>query len=44
MAIILPTSKIAAVTQDPRNLILFGPPKIGKTTIVAELENNLILD
>lgn len=28
MAIILPTSKIAAVTQDPKNLILFGAPKV----------------
>lgn len=44
MPIILPTSRIPAATQDPRNLILFGAPKVGKTTIVACLENNLIFD
>lgn len=28
MAITLPTQKIKAVTQDPKNLILFGSPKV----------------
>lgn len=28
MSIELPTSKIPAATQDPRNLILFGLPKV----------------
>ena len=44
MAITLPTSKIPAESQDPKYLILFGLPKVGKTTILATLENNLILD
>lgn len=44
MAITLPTSKIAAETQDPRNLIIYGLPKVGKTTLLAQLEDNLILD
>lgn len=44
MAITLPTSPVAAVTQDPKYLILFGLPKVGKTTALATLENNLILD
>ena len=44
MSIELPTSKIPAATQDPRNLIIFGLPKVGKTSILATLENNLILD
>ena len=44
MPITLPTQRIPAETQDPRNLILFGPPKVGKTTIAACLENNLIFD
>lgn len=44
MAIELPKSKIPALTQDPKNLILFGLPKIGKTTILSTLDNNLILD
>ena len=44
MAIVLPTEKVPAETQDPRYLILFGLPKVGKTTILSTLENNLILD
>lgn len=44
MAITLPTTKIPAETQDPKYLILFGLPKVGKTTILSTLENNLILD
>lgn len=44
MAIELPKSKVPAVTQDPKNLILFGLPKVGKTTILSTLDNNLILD
>lgn len=42
--ITLPTTKIPAETQDPKYLILFGLPKVGKTTILSTLENNLILD
>ena len=44
MAIVLPTTKIPAATQDPKYLILFGLPKVGKTTILATLDDNLILD
>lgn len=44
MAITLPTTKIPAETQDPKYLILFGLPKVGKTTVLSTLENNLILD
>lgn len=44
MAITLPTTKLPAETQDPKYLILFGLPKVGKTTTLATLENNLILD
>jgi hypothetical protein len=44
MAITLPTSKIPAIIQDPKNLILYGVPKIGKTTILSHLENCLIID
>ena len=42
--ITLPTIKIPAETQDPKYLILFGLPKVGKTTVLSTLENNLILD
>ena len=44
MAITLPTTKIPAENQDPKYLIIFGLPKVGKTTILSTLENNLILD
>ena len=44
MAIELPKTKIPAETQDPKYLILFGLPKVGKTTILSTLQNNLILD
>ncbi len=44
MSIVLPTSKIPAVTKSPELLILFSAPKVGKTTLVAQLENNLIID
>lgn len=40
----LPTAKIPAASQDPKYLILFGLPKVGKTTVLSTLENNLILD
>lgn len=44
MDIVLPKTKIEAETQDPKYLILYGAPKIGKTTLLAELPNNLIID
>lgn len=44
MAITLPTTIVPAETQDPKYLILFGLPKVGKTTALATLPNNLILD
>lgn len=44
MTIQLPTAKLPAETQDPKYLILFGLPKVGKTTVLSTLPNNLILD
>jgi len=41
---LLPTTKTEAKIQDPRNLIIFGLPKVGKTTSLAQLPNNLIID
>ena len=43
MAINLPLKKVPALIQDPKNLILYGVPKIGKTTILSHLENCLII-
>ena len=44
MSILLPTQKISASRRNPRKIILFGKPKIGKSTALANLENCLILD
>jgi len=41
---ILPKKKRAAIRIDPKRLLLFGPPKIGKTTIVSALNDCLIVD
>lgn len=40
----LPTTKVPPAVVDPRVLVLYSKPKIGKTTILANLESNLILD
>jgi len=40
----LPTSKIKASLTDPAKLIIYSKPKTGKTSLLAELDNNLILD
>lgn len=40
----LPVKPVPAATQDPKNLIIYGVPKIGKTTLLATLDNNLIID
>lgn len=44
MSLVLPTSKIPAVSTNPKSLILYGPPKAGKTSALAQLESNLIVD
>ena len=40
----LPTSKSKKKSVDPKNLIIFGLPKVGKTTALAQLPDNLIVD
>jgi len=42
--IVLPMTKVSAETKSPKNLIIFSKPKVGKTTLLAQLENCLILD
>lgn len=42
--IILPKKKSAAVHKSPKNLIIFSKPKVGKTTLLADLEDCLIID
>lgn len=41
---ILPLEKIPASLQDPKNLIIYGVPKVGKTSLLATLDNCLIID
>lgn len=42
--ITLPTSKVPATSTNPKFLILYGRPKCGKTSALAQLDNNLIID
>ena len=42
--IVLPTNKVPATSTNAKYLILYGLPKSGKTSCVAQLENNLIID
>ena len=42
--IVLPTTKLPAISTNPQYLILYGLPKAGKTSCLAQLENNLIID
>ena len=42
--IVLPTVKVPATSTNPQYLVLYGLPKAGKTSAVAQLENNLIVD
>ena len=44
MSLILPTSKVPAVSTNPKFLIIYGRPKAGKTSALAQFENNLIVD
>lgn len=44
MSIVLPTAKVTAETKSPKNLIIFSKPKVGKTSLIAEIPNCLILD
>lgn len=40
----LPLKKVKAETQSPKNLIIFSKPKVGKTALLADLDNCLIID
>ena len=40
----LPKAKVKASRKSPKNMIIYGPPKIGKTSVLAELDNCLIID
>jgi len=40
----LPKEKVMATRKSPKNIVIYGPPKIGKTTALAKLEGCLIID
>ena len=42
--IVLPTQKVSASEVSPKNLIIFAKPKVGKTSLLAELPDCLMLD
>jgi hypothetical protein len=42
--IVLPTNKVPATSTNPHFLIIYGRPKSGKTSSLAQLESNLIID
>lgn len=42
--ITLPKKKVKALSQSPDNLIIFSKPKAGKTSLLAELDDCLIID
>lgn len=42
--IVLPTERRKATDYNPRLIVLYGKPKNGKSTIMASLNNNLIID
>jgi hypothetical protein len=41
---ILPTEKVAAIRKSPKSLLIYAPPKAGKTTLLSYLDKCLILD
>ena len=44
MGLVLPTTKVPATSTNPKYLIVYGLPKAGKTSALAQLDNNLIID
>ena len=40
----LPTKKVKASRKSPKNMIIYGAPKIGKTTVLSQLNDCLIID
>jgi hypothetical protein len=41
---VLPTKIVKAVSVSPKNMIIFSKPKVGKTTLLSQLDNCLIID
>lgn len=41
---VLPMSIVASVTKSPKNLVIFSKPKVGKTTLLSQLPDSLLID
>lgn len=44
MGIVLPTERSKVTNYNPKLLVLYGRPKCGKSTLMASLDSNLIID
>mgnify|MGYP006349347761 FL=1 len=42
--ITLPTKETGILNRDPKSLLIFKKPKVGKTTLLSQLPNCLIID
>ena len=42
--ITLPKQRVKATRKSPKNMVIYGPPKIGKTTALSQLDDCLIID
>lgn len=42
--LVLPTTTVKSVVKSPKNLIIFSKPKTGKTTLLSQLPNCLLID
>ena len=42
--VVLPRTRSAAAHKSPKNLIIFSKPKVGKTSLLAQLDDCLIID
>lgn len=40
----LPKEKVKVTNRNPKTIVIYGPPKVGKTSALAQLDNNLIID
>ena len=40
----LPTKKVKSSTNNPKLMLMYSPPKTGKTTLLSKLDNCLIID
>jgi hypothetical protein len=42
--IVLPSKVVNSVTKNPKSLLIFSKPKVGKTTLISQLEGCLLID